>query len=60
MATLPGLDASIQKALNINTFIANPFANMEVSSGINKEILVDDAPGLMMACGLALRTFDNE
>lgn len=60
VAMLPGLDALLQNKLSIKTFIANPFADMQASSRVNKTILHEDAPGLMMACGLALRTFDNE
>jgi len=60
VAMLPGLDALLQNKLSIKTFVANPFADMQVSSRVNKTILHEDAPGLMMACGLALRTFDNE
>jgi type IV pilus assembly protein PilM len=37
---------------------ANPFVNMALSSKINKQNLNNDAPALMIACGLALRSFD--
>lgn len=60
VAMLPGLDALIQSKLSIKSFVANPFTDMLVSNRVNKTILYEDAPGLMMACGLALRTFDNE
>jgi Tfp pilus assembly PilM family ATPase len=33
---------------------------VEVSSKVDKTALFDEAPGLMVACGLALRNFDNE
>jgi type IV pilus assembly protein PilM len=60
VAMLSGLEMLIQEKLNIKTFIANPFLDMEVTSKVNKNILMEDASGLMLACGLALRTFDDE
>lgn len=60
VAMLPGLETLIQEKLAIKTIIANPFSDMQVSAKVNKTSLMDDGPGLMMACGLALRTFDNE
>lgn len=60
VATLPGLDLLIQEKLNIKTSIANPFAEMEIATRVNKNNLMDEAPGLMLTCGLALRTFDDE
>jgi type IV pilus assembly protein PilM len=38
--------------------VANPFANMALSSKVNAGALASDAPALMIACGLALRSFD--
>ena len=38
--------------------IANPFAKMSMASKVNEESLNNDAPALMIACGLALRSFD--
>lgn len=60
IATLPGLDTLIQEKLNIKASVGNPFLDMEVSGRVNKNVLIDEAPGLMLTCGLALRTFDNE
>ena len=60
VASFPGLDALVQSKLSIKSLIANPFSNMQVSEKVNKNALMEDAPGLMMACGLALRNFDNE
>ena len=37
---------------------ANPFANMGVSSRVNAVALQSDAPAMMIACGLSLRSFD--
>lgn len=37
-----------------------PFAGMDISEKINPENLINDAPLLMTALGLALRTFDDD
>jgi type IV pilus assembly protein PilM len=42
----------------VNTIIANPFVNMQVSGKIKAKSLTQDAPSLMVACGLAMRRFD--
>jgi type IV pilus assembly protein PilM len=34
--------------------IANPFANMAVASKIKTDSLTNDAPAMLIACGLAL------
>ncbi len=60
VAMLPGLDALIQEKLNIKTSIANPFLEMTIAAHVNKNNLMEEASGLMLTCGLALRTFDNE
>jgi len=57
-ATIPGVDALIEQKIGIKTGIANPFASMILSPGVNAASLVDDAPAMMIACGLALRGFD--
>jgi type IV pilus assembly protein PilM len=38
--------------------VANPFSRMSVASRIRPQVLADDAPSLMIATGLALRSFD--
>ena len=60
VAMLPGLDALIQEKLNIKTSVANPFLDMEIAGRVNKNNLMEEASALMLTCGLALRTFDNE
>lgn len=57
-ASIPGVDELIESQLGIKTVIANPFANMELSNKVNAQALNNDAPALMIACGLALRSFD--
>jgi type IV pilus assembly protein PilM len=40
------------------TIVANPLANMSLSSRVQAQALAQDAPALMIACGLAMRSFD--
>jgi len=57
-ALIPGIDRLIEKSLSVPVYIANPFNNMTLSNKINPQALIDDAPTMMIACGLALRGFD--
>lgn len=57
-ASIPGIDELIGTQLGIDTVIANPFANMDLSNKVNSQALSNDAPALMIACGLAMRSFD--
>lgn len=57
-AALPGLASMVQEKLGNPVSIANPFVNMTIDARINSEQLTIDAPSLMGACGLALRSFD--
>lgn len=57
-AVLEGLEALVAERTQIRTIVANPFSNMGLASRIKPRQLLADAPGLMVACGLALRRFD--
>jgi type IV pilus assembly protein PilM len=57
-ASIPGIDELIESQLETPTVIANPFANMSLSPKVNPQSLSNDAPSLMIACGLAMRSFD--
>jgi len=57
-ASIPGIDELIESQLGIKTIIANPFAEMDLSNKVNSQALSNDAPALMIACGLAMRSFD--
>ena len=57
-ALVPGLDELIAKRAGANAIVGNPFANMAVSDRIRPRQLAADAPLLLIACGLALRSFD--
>ncbi|MFN7086600.1 MAG: pilus assembly protein PilM [Burkholderiales bacterium] len=56
-AAIPGIDEIVAKRTEVSTTVANPFAEMAVSSKIRPKNLVQDAPSLMVACGLAMRRF---
>lgn len=57
-AAIPGIDEVVAQRTQVNTLIANPFANMALSPKIRPKHLMSDAPSLMIACGLAMRRFD--
>jgi type IV pilus assembly protein PilM len=57
-ASVPGIAELIQDRLGIETIIANPFASMSLSSRVKPQSLSNDAPALLIACGLAMRSFD--
>lgn len=57
-AVIPGIDEVVATRTQVNTLIANPFANMVVSDRVRAKSLLADASSLMVACGLALRRFD--
>jgi type IV pilus assembly protein PilM len=53
-----GLDALVQDKLGTPATVANPFAEMSISSKVDAVGLAGDAPAMMIACGLAMRSFD--
>jgi type IV pilus assembly protein PilM len=57
-ASITGLAELVAEKLGVPTTIANPFLHMSLSSRINATALANDAPALMIACGLAMRSFD--
>lgn len=56
-ASIPGIDESIERLLGITTIIADPFSRMSLASRVSKKNLGSNAPSLLVACGLALRSF---
>lgn len=57
-ATLAGAAEQIAEHTGAQTTVANPFSQMTVSSRVQPQNLAEDAPSLMIACGLALRSYD--
>lgn len=58
VASMTGLADVVQERLGTPASIANPFADMTLASRVDAMALSNDAPALMIACGLALRSFD--
>lgn len=58
-ATIPQLDEIVAGRTQVHTIIANPFVDMELSPRVKPKNLSATAPSLMVACGLALRRFDQ-
>ena len=58
VSSMEGLHELVQDKLGTPATVANPFADMAISSRVNAVALSSDAPALMIACGLALRSFD--
>lgn len=58
-AVLQGADEAVAAKTQVNTLIANPFADMVLSDRVKARSLLNDASSLMVACGLALRRFDE-
>ena len=54
-SSIPGIADLVESSVGVRTIIANPFANMAVASKIKTQSLTNDAPAMMIACGLALR-----
>lgn len=57
-ASIEGVAELVEAKIGIPTRVANPFASMSVSSRVPAQTLSNDAPALMVAAGLALRSFD--
>jgi type IV pilus assembly protein PilM len=57
-ASIPGVAEMVEEQLGVLTAVANPLANMSLSNRVQAQSLAQDAPSLMIACGLALRSFD--
>lgn len=58
-ALLSGISEVVAERAQIETIAANPFAKMALSQRVRPKNLLADAPSLMVACGLALRRFDQ-
>ncbi|MCZ6889911.1 MAG: pilus assembly protein PilM [Gammaproteobacteria bacterium] len=57
-ASIDGLSDMIEHKLGTPTIIANPFVDMSLSNKVDADALANDAPAMMIACGLAMRSFD--
>lgn len=57
-ASIRGIREYAEPALGLSTEIADPFANMARGIRVSPHTLRNEAPAMMVACGLALRSFD--
>jgi type IV pilus assembly protein PilM len=58
-AQITGIDELVAARIGVPAMVANPFASMSLNSRIKPQLLSNDAPSLMVCCGLALRSFDE-
>lgn len=58
LAKLSGLADLVQEKLGITTSVANPLSHMKPGEKVILESINNDAPTLMVACGLALRNIE--
>ena len=57
-ASIPGIAAMVEEQLGVSTSMANPLAHMTLGPRVQAHALAQDAPALMIACGLGVRSFD--
>lgn len=55
---ITGMAEMIQEKLGVPTKVANPFAGMSTAWKVDADQLAREAPSMMIACGLAMRSFD--
>lgn len=58
-ASIAGLPELVQEKVGAGCSVANPFTDMALSSKVSATAIANDAPALMIACGLALRSFEE-
>ncbi len=58
-AMIDGIDKLLIDELGIHTVVANPFKTIDVATSVDREQLNKCAPQLMVASGLALRSFSS-
>lgn len=58
-ASIEGLTELVEEKVGAACSVANPFTDMALSNKVNANAITSDAPALMIACGLALRSFDQ-
>ena len=58
VSALEGLVDEVEQVIGLPTAVANPFANMQLHKSINPTALANDAPAMLLAVGLAMRSFE--
>jgi type IV pilus assembly protein PilM len=56
VSAIEGLSNLIEERLSTPTIVANPFADMSVGPRVTAQALAKDAPAMVVACGLAMRS----
>jgi type IV pilus assembly protein PilM len=54
-SSIEGIAELVESKIGLPTIVANPFANMSLASKVPAQTLANDAPALIISCGLALR-----
>jgi type IV pilus assembly protein PilM len=57
-AGIPGAPERITEKMGVPAVVGNPFGQMKVSSRAKTQLVQSEASALLVACGLALRSFD--
>ncbi|MDF1688483.1 MAG: pilus assembly protein PilM [Cycloclasticus sp.] len=57
-SSLIGIDSLLEEKLGTPATVANPFSQMTLAAKVKAQALSNDAPAMMIATGLALRSFD--
>ncbi len=57
-AATSGLQQLVETQMATPCTVANPFSGMELAAPLDRQALDANAPALLIACGLALRSFD--
>jgi type IV pilus assembly protein PilM len=58
VSALEGLVDEVEQVIGLPTAVANPFANMQLNKSINPTALANDTPAMLLAVGLAMRSFE--
>ncbi len=58
-ASIRKIDVLVEERLKLPTLVANPFSQMSLAPSVKSPELMREAPGMMVAVGLALRGFDG-
>lgn len=58
-AAVVGVKEMVEEQIGVPTVVASPVAAMSLSPKVQAQALQADAPALMIACGLAMRSFDQ-
>lgn len=57
-ASIADVQEKVEHQLGVPCVVANPLARMSMAPRVQQQAITQDAPALMIACGLAMRSFD--